>query len=258
MVKLLENIKSVEAHHEYIFETILKPAVLYRLGYLNKEKVKNVLVSSYVSAIYYSKKKFWIDSSNALPHIIEPLFELFPNAHFIHLLRDGRKVVSSFYNKFSSLLYDDRCVKIITQWLGNPKIYKEPPNEKKYWRPIPQQDERFAKSFKNFSQFQRICFYWQDINLRIHNSLLKIPSSQKSKFYLEDLVTSPKELEQFLKILNIKYKLLFFKKLKRPLNVHIPKNYMMNKLQLKQFDEIAGDAMRLFGYNDRKEYEVKY
>ena len=64
-------------------------------------------MKTYKSSIHYSDKK-WVDSSNALPWIIKPLSKIFPDAYFIHLIRDGRKVVSSFYNKFGDIMYEEK------------------------------------------------------------------------------------------------------------------------------------------------------
>lgn len=258
IIKLIEKNKKIEAHHEYLFETILKPAVLYRMGHLNKRQVKKILASSYAPAIHYSSAKYWIDSSNALPYLIQPLYELFPNAHFIHLLRDGRKVVSSFYNKFSSVMYEDHCVNILMQWLKKPSSKIEPPNEKKYWRPIPVKGDRFACEFKKFNQFERLCYYWRDINLKIDSTLSKIPKKQKYQFHLENIVADKTELARLLDVMSIKYNPNFLKILKKPVNVHIPKNYLLTQSELKRFMAIAGDAMEIFGYHSTTEYEVAY
>src|SRR3569832_1837627 len=89
VVKLLENIEGIQANHEYLFEKILKSAVLYRMGVVGDEEIKKLLMETYVPAVYYANTPIWLDSSNALPWIVKPLHELFPNARFIHLLRGG-------------------------------------------------------------------------------------------------------------------------------------------------------------------------
>lgn len=258
MTKLLDLICSVEVHHEYLFESILKTAVLYRMGVKGKEDVKRLLNSTHSPAVYYSEATYWVDSSNALPWIVEPLFELFPQAHFIHLLRDGRKVVSSFYNKFSEVMYNDRDLNIVRDWLSNPLKCVEPSSEKKYWRPFPIYDEPFSAEFVDFDRFQRLCYYWQDCNLGIKNTLKHIPKNQQTVLRLEDLVSQPPELERFLKIFDVAYEERFMDILKRPVNVHIPKNFLLTDVQNTQFDAIAGNAMRVFGYDGREEYQVEY
>jgi hypothetical protein len=258
MVKLLETLGGIEAHHEYLFETILKTAVLHRMGLVDKHVVKALLASTHGAALHYSEAAYWVDSSNALPWIVEPLFELFPRARFIHLLRDGRKVVSSFYNKFTEVMYDDRNVDIVRTWLTDPAGRLEPPLEKKYWRPFPIKGEPFATEFASFDRFQRLCYYWQDCNLRIKTGLERVPASQQTTLHLEDVVSQPAALERFLNVFDISYEDRFMDILRRPVNVHIPRNFPLTEIQYVQFQDIAGEAMRIFGYHAREEYQVEY
>jgi len=256
--KLLEGLSHLETHHEYLFENILKTAVLYRMNVVEKKEIISLLKNTHSPAINYSEKNFWIDSSNALPWIIEPLYEIFPNARFIHLIRDGRKVVSSFYNKFSEIVYDDRCVSVLSDWLENPDILVEPPPEKKYWRPFPTYGEKFYDDFKKFNRFQRLCYYWQDININIQNSLKVIPSSQKMFIRLEDLTSDTSVLEDFLGFFDAEINENSIEIIKRPVNVAVPKNFPISQEQRKEFNNICSSAMTLFGYGDEKEYDVIY
>ena len=258
MVRMLESIVGIEAHHEYLFENILKPAVLYRMQVVTHEKVKQVLASTHVPAVHYSTAPIWVDSSNALPWIIKPLFELFPRARFIHLIRDGRKVASSFFHKFTEIVYDDRCVNIVSDWLAYPETKLEPSPEKKYWRPFPVEGERYFDEFKNFNRFQRLSYYWQDVNLKIRESLEAIPDSQKLFIHLEDMVSDEKALRDFMAMFDIAYDDKYMQILKRPVNVAIPKNFPLTDQQRREFNDIAGSTMRLFGYDSAEEYQVAY
>jgi hypothetical protein len=259
MAKMLERIHGIQSHHEYLFENILKTAVLFRMGIIEGDEVKDLLKKTHLPAINYSTEPIWVDSSNALPWIIGPLYEIFPNARFIHLVRDGRKVVSSFYHKFTDVMYHNQSVKILREWLANRDVLMEPPPEKKYWRPLPSLGEKYFKEFNDFSQFQRLCYYWQDCNISIHNSLKTIPEGQKFTFKLEDVVHDATVLENFLAIFGLDYEEKYLDVLKKPVNVSIPQNYMLTEQERAEFNEIAGDAMRLFGYGDsQKEYTVAY
>ena len=256
--RLLESVGEIEAHHEYLFENILKSAVLYRMNAIKNEDVKSILTKTHRPAIHYSEKKFWVDSSNALPWIIEPLYEMFPNARFIHLIRDGRKVVSSFYNKFSDVVYDDRCVSIVNEWIENPQTVPEPSPEKKYWRPFPVKGDPFFDEFKKYNRFQKLCYYWQDVNLSIRNSLKKIPDTQKSFVRLEDLTSNTEALNDFLEIFDTEINDNFIEVLKKPANVAIPKNFPLSQEQRKDFNDICSNAMSIFGYDSEEEYSVTY
>jgi hypothetical protein len=258
MVKMLENIPGIEAHHEYLFENILKPAVLYRMQVTSHEAVKKLLTTTHVPAVYYSNAPVWVDSSNALPWIVKPLYELFPNARFIHLVRDGRKVVSSFFNKFTEVVYDDQCVNIVDRWLANPDAVPEPPPEKKYWRPLPVRGEKYYEEFKRYNRFQRLSYYWQDVNLRIRESLVSVPDAQKLFLHLEDLVTDAQTLKKFMAMFGVDYDDKYLQVLKKPVNVAIPQNFPLTDIQRAEFDNIAGGAMKLFGYDAVEEYQVAY
>jgi hypothetical protein len=256
--KLLEGIDGLETHHEYLFENILNPAALFRMKVIKSRDVKSVLEKTHKPAIHYAEEKFWIDSSNALPWIVEPLYEMFPNARFIHLIRDGRKVVSSFYNKFSDVVYDDRCVSVVNEWLEKPSTVPEPPPEKKYWRPFPVKGESFYDEFKNFSRFQRLCYYWQDLNMSIRNSLIDIPDRQKMFVRLEDITSDNVVLKNFLGMFDTEINDDFIEMLKKPVNVAVPKNFPLSQEQTKEFDDICSKAMSTFGYDTKKEYDVIY
>ena len=258
MAKMLENIEGVQAHHEYLFENILKPSVLHRMGLIKSEGIKDILLETHVPAVHYSDEPVWVDSSNALPWIIRPLYELFPNARFIHLLRDGRKVVSSFYHKFSEIMYSDECVYKLNKWIANPELLLSPPPEKKYWRPIPVKGEKYFEEFTKFNRFQRLCYYWQDCNIRIYESLSVVPDNQKASFHLEDLVSDSTVLECFLNIFGAKYDDSYLLKLKRPVNVHVPQNFPLTENERVEFNSIAGHAMNMFGYSSLEEYHVVY
>jgi len=258
MVKMLENESGIEAHHEYLFEQILKPSVLYRMGVVKDSEILSALKNTHVPAVHYSEARIWLDSSNALPWITKPLYELFPTAKFIHLVRDGRKVVSSFYNKFSDVMYDDRSVAIVNAWLDDPESVIEPSAEKKYWRPLPVQGERYFSDFDNYNRFQKLSYYWQDCNTTIQKQLSVVPDSQKVTLRLEDVVSEPAALAKFLRVFEIDFGDRFMETLKRPVNVAEPKNYLLSDEQSHQFYEIAGDAMSAFGYEGEKEYSVEY
>ncbi|QWC98973.1 sulfotransferase [Polynucleobacter paneuropaeus] len=258
MVKMLEQMNGIEAHHEYLFENILKTAVLYRMGKIRKVEAKMLLMTTHVPAVHYSKNKIWVDSSNALPWIIKPLYELFPNARFIHLLRDGRKVVSSFYHKFTEEMYADDCVDILQKWLENPELNMAPSPEKKYWRPLPMIGENFYAEFAKYNRFERLCYYWQDCNIQIKSALDDIPEAQKLTIHLEDVVSDQLSLSKFLGVFGVEADSKHLQILRKPVNVAIPKNFLLTNKEAIAFEKIAGDAMKIFGYRNKKEYSVEY
>jgi hypothetical protein len=254
--ELLQSTKVVESHHEYLFENILKPAVLYKMNYICDKDIRSILKEVYTPAIHYSSKKTWIDSSNALPWVVQPLYDLFPNAIFIHIVRDGRKVVSSFFNKFNNIIYDDESVSILMNWLEGEGIM--PPPEKKYWRPTPLPGEDFYKEFSLYDRFERLSYYWKEVNLSIQSSFAFIPEAQKYTFKLEDIVSDECELMNFFDAVRVPYDSKYFQALKRPVNVAQPKNYLLTSDEKRKFNKICHKTMKKFKYLDKDEYVVEY
>ena len=119
--KTLSKLNNIEAHHEFFFEPTLKIAALYQMKKISKNTVKNFLKKNHYFSIINSEKKIWVNACNALPWISDVLIEMFPDAKFIHLIRDGKKVVSSFYNKFNTEMYRDESVKKLNDYLKNQK-----------------------------------------------------------------------------------------------------------------------------------------
>ena len=183
---------------------------------------------------------------------------MFPDAKFIHLVRDGRKVVSSFYHKLNNECYDDRSVRILKQWIKQPKKYPKPPPEKKYWWNIPIKNEKENLSFEKYNQFKRICFHWKEVNANIIKNLENIPNERKRFFKLENLVSDSKFLKNLLEFLNLEFDESLFELLKKPYNVNIPKDFQLNDKQKNEFFQIAGSMMKTLEYDTEKEYSVDY
>jgi len=148
--KVFNSYDSVEMNHEYLCNYVQPLAVKFYLGLIDKNTVKNKLEELHGASIYYSEKSLWGDSSNKLSWLIGPLNELFPDAKFIHLIRDGRKVVNSFYNKLGNECYDDKSTSILQSWVEKPNILLEPPPEKKYWWNVVKKESPFYKKFNKY------------------------------------------------------------------------------------------------------------
>lgn len=253
----LQKIKNVEAYHEFFFEPTLRAAALYYMKKKTKANIKKFVEENHLFSINNSKKKFWIDSSNALPWITDVLVEMFPNAKFIHLIRNGKKVVSSFFNKHGDIIYNDYHVKKLLSFLKNKT--KMISSEKKYWRPLPINNKLELDKFIKNGQFYRICKYWAEINNKINESLKK--AKFKKTFKLEDIENRKKLLEfsNFIGLDREDY-LNFKSSFSKPVNVTIPKNFYFTKQQQNIFEQTCSEQMIKFNYknNEAKEYKTLY
>jgi len=256
--KMLSGIDHIEIYHEYLCTHIQQVAAMYSMGIIDSEMAKKHISHLHGAAIYYSQAKYWVDCSNKLSWLIEPLLELFPSAKFLWLIRDGRKVVSSFYHKLPDEMYDDESVRIMEQWLQSPTEYPTPPPEKKYWWNIPRPGMPFYQEFKAFNRFQRICYHWAEVNRIIARDFRSLPPGQKLSVRLEDLTSNREVVRNLLAFFDVDYQEHFFEFLQTPRNVIFPMDFKLTKEQGNQFYKIASPMMEHLGYMGKKEYAVKY
>ena len=256
--KLLSQVPGIEIHHEYLCTHIQKAACLYSMGRMDANELKEVVLRLHGRAIHYTEAVTWVDCSNKLSWLIGPLCELFPRAKFVNLLRDGRKVVSSFYHKLANEIYDDKSVRTLQAWLASGDAVPVPPPEKKYWWNIPQAGQPFAEQFERFDQFQRICYHWCEVNRVILDSLRGVHAGKQLTVKLEDLVADTATLERFLCFFGVAYDGRFFDMLQRPHNVVFPRDFLLSDAQLAAFSSIAGEMMYRLGYSSEREYQVSY
>ncbi len=256
MEKLLAACPEVEMHHEYLCTHVQPLAVRHYLGLTTLAESCAELMQLHGAAAHYCQRPLFGDSSNKLAWLIQPLIRIFPQAKFIHLVRDGRKVVSSFYNKLADECYDDHSTAILQNWYDNPANHPPPPPEKKYWWNVPRRGSELAEPFRRFDQFQRICFHWREVNRVILNDLACVPPQQQRRYRLEDLTTQPALLDELFDFIGLPPPPP--DALRRPHNVNRPINFSLNERQKQQFWAIAADMMDEFGYSGTPEYEVVY
>lgn len=257
MFKMLSGTEGVEIHHEYVHTHVQKIAVLYYMRRLTKEQAQQALSSLHASAIHYASDPLWIDSSHKLSWLVEPLIEMFPNARFLNVVRDGRKVVGSFFVKLSDEIYRDDAMEVLDRWLVDPTL-PIPPPEKKYWWNIPQSGQPFYKEFANFNRFERICYHWQECNRFVLDTLQVVPADQKMTVKLEELTRDEAALRRVMQFLTIPYSESFFEFLQTPHHVLFPMDVQLTAEQRAQFNEICQPMMQQLGYSQSEAYKVVY
>ncbi len=257
--KMLAGHERVEIHHEYLCTHVQPLGVLNYLGVVSPEKIKEQLKNIYLPAVSYSSKDIFIDSSNKLTWLIEPLIDIFPNAKFLAIARDGRKVVSSFYHKLKDEIYDDKSTKILFDWYVNPDKKLMPPPEKKYWWNVPYKGHPLYDKFQKFSRFERICYHWQEAYRVILQKLSELGENKIFLVKLEDIVSSEDSLKRVFNFFEIDYNPVYFQFLKTPKNVFFPFDFKLTPEQEEIFWKLCGEIMEKLGYErTKKQYEVKY
>jgi hypothetical protein len=254
--KALSTRPDVEMHHEYAVQITQPLAVKRYLGLADAATTRRVIAETFGAAIHYSRARLWGDSSNKLSWLIPDLAAQFPDARFVHLVRDGRKVTSSYFHKLGAENYDDRSNAILqAHYDGSGSA---PPPEKPYWWPVPRRDDPMAGAFRDFGQFQRICWHWAEINRIILDSLAALPAERTLFTRLEDLTASPAQVREMWNFLGLDYQDSDFAAFTRPHNVNRPEDRLLTPAQRAQFEAIAAPVMARLGYAERAEYLVNY
>jgi hypothetical protein len=256
--KALAAADDVEMHHEYAVQIIQPLAVRRYLGLIESEKALTILAETHGAAACYSSARLWGDSSNKLSWIIPELAALLPQAKFVHLVRDGRKVAGSYFRKLGDECYDDRSTEILQAHYDDPATITAPPPEKKYWWPVPRRDDPAAAHFRRYNQFERICWHWGEINRVICTELARLPKQRHLFVRLEDLRSSPLAVKELYSFLKLRYRDDAFATFARPHNVNRPEDRLLSTDERARFDAIAQPMMRNLGYADRAEYVVNY
>lgn len=256
--KALSAAGNIEMQHEYAVDIVQPLAVRRYLGLLSGTEAREVLRATHAAAIYYSEAAHWGDSSNKLSWLIPELASLLPQAKFVHLVRDGRKVASSYFHKLAAECYDDRSTAILQAFYDDPIRMPAPPPEKKYWWPCPRRENPLAGNFRSFDQFQRIAWHWAEINQVILEGLQQVAPSQKYFVRLEELQESADAVHGLFEFLNLGHRNEHSAAFARPHNVNRPEDRLLDARQRAQFDALASTMMERLGYAGRPEYVVNY
>ena len=254
--KALSAVPGVEMHHEYAVQITQPLAVKRYLGAMDTNETRKVLEETFGAAVAHTRGTHWGDSSNKLSWLIPDLAALFPDARFVHLVRDGRKVASSYFHKLGDENYDDRSNVALQDWYDGADSL--PPPEKPYWWPVPRRGDAMAGVFRRFDQFQRICWHWAEINRVALQALAALPPDRTLFARLEDLAGSPALVRQLYEFLGLPFRDSDFAVFARPHNVNKPEDRLLDASQTAQFEAIAGAMMAQLGYAGTAEYAVNY
>jgi hypothetical protein len=256
--KALSRARNAEVHHEYAVDIIQPLAVRRYMGWIDETETRGVLRATYGAAVHSAEAGHWGDSSNKASWLIADMASLFQNAKFVHLVRDGRKVASSYFNKLGDECYDDRSTAALKAYASDRDRVPAPPPEKKYWWPLARSDDPMAAAFEHFDQFQRIAWHWAEINRVISEALTKLPRERQHFVRLEDLHREPCAVKDLFAFLNLPCSREITDLFARPHNVNRPEDRLLDARQTAQFDAIASPMMERLGYAETPEYVVKY
>ncbi len=256
--KALAASGDVDMHHEYMVQ-ILQPLAIRRfMGWADAAETRAALRATYGAAIAYCDARHWGDSSNKAAWLISDIAALLPEAKFVHLVRDGRKVASSYFHKLGAECYEPRAQDRLQAFADAPDCAVAPPPEKKYWWPLARPGDPFADEFRGFDQFQRIVWHWSQINRVILEACARLPSATCHFVRLEDLYNSADAVRSLFDFLGVAFRAEIAGQFARPHNVNRPEDRLLDARQRAQFDAIAAPMMTQLGYEGKPEYLVNY
>jgi hypothetical protein len=225
MADFLNQADGVYVYHEPVLEDFYahlkahynpKSAEKYMLGFRKKEIYTRMRHIS--SGIYGETNGNLRCHANAIKNA-------FPNAPLLHLVRDGRDVVRSHMSRR-------------TMTVKNPFSVSMHPMESDPWRIRWSEMDRFA----------RICWYWQEENRRLRNSIGRIVQFEKilsSYEYFQREVLEPCGIYIEKKVWETT--------VNTPRNTtgefSMPKWDQWTSEQQKKFREICGEEMEKCGYS---------
>lgn len=256
--KALAAAPDVDMHHEFKVHIVQPLGVRRYMGLCDRNEALETLRATYGAAIASSRLAHWGDSSNKASWLIPELAELLPKAKFVHLVRDGRKVASSYFHKLNDECYDDHSTAVFRAYARSGGAVPAPPPEKKFWWPLPRLSDPVAREFDQFDQFQRIAWHWAEINHVILEALAQIPRERQHFVRLEDLRYERCATKGLFEFLGITFSDDIAGLFTRPHNVNRPEDQLLSAHQRGQFERIAGAMMKELGYAKRPEYVVNY
>ena len=226
--RMLNEYDGIEAHHEFCNGFIQHTAVMWSMNLINRFKTFDQLLDVYGAALDYSDADLFVDASHKLSWLVNPLSELFQEAKFLHINRDGRVVSSEFYYKFhdddENTIYEDRPVEKLQAWLAGEYWLAPPPDKRHRWK-IPYSGEQFYEAFKTWNRFQRCVYHWVETNQCALEDFQYLPHDTYRSVHLEDIIKDETLLESTLTWAGIRYEHSMFEYLQTPRHVVEPINY---------------------------------
>jgi len=165
----------------------------------------------------------FIDSSNLYIHFMDAVHVLYPSAKFILTVRNGRDFVRSAFSR---------------RW-----------HEKVMFGTVPQKNDPYFDKWDLMTPLQKNAWIWSYRNKKAIEGLKVIPEKQKFILRIEDITKT--EVQNSLQAFSgIKInRSTAEKKYNANPSFDLPPKEDWTVAQNREFDEIAGEMMRFFGYD---------
>lgn len=176
--------------------------------------------------------------NGALTFFVKALYEHFPDAKFIHMVRDPRKQIISTHN---TGIYDY-------------SVYEK---EKMWWWPYPREGDPYYEKWEGLSILEKCAWDWYLYNNTILEELEHIPKERVFFYKFEDMIRGNKlsELFSFLELFRPEQRsiehLLSIKHSKTPVTSPSPVFWnMLPRSRKAKVAAIVSDVSKKIGYGD--------
>jgi hypothetical protein len=194
--RMLGHLKDI---NKYIFYETNNPEEI-KQRYLNTYNVNNEKIFDFLDS-YFEKRNDFINNIRNLNYcdvnpygymFISYIIKKYPDAKFVHLVRDGRKVVKSYYDRKNSL--------------GINTSYPDGISEIEYssWhagKPRPIFGNLYYNEWPKYDRVDKLSWFWNFVNLEIENRLKDVDKKNKYFIRLEEL--SDKNIKKMLNFLEL-------------------------------------------------------
>ncbi|MEM7548241.1 MAG: DapH/DapD/GlmU-related protein [Bacteroidota bacterium] len=197
LANLLSSHPEINFKHEPNGQ-LIKLSTDYEHNQVTRDQVLERIKAAYVHSSI-ANTRIYGESDQKLSNLIEVLYQLFPKAKFIWMLRNAKSTIESTYSRgwFDDSEFGiERRVDLCVKKVYSSHIYSE--NRLNGFK-------AGAFSFKEWmemSPFERNCWYWRYWNEKILNQLKNIPKRQWRLQKLESLHSEGIELFEFLGLNN--------------------------------------------------------
>lgn len=112
-----------------------------------------------------NRARVYVEANHYLFSLVPILSEVYPDAHFVRIVRDGRDVVRSFY---------DRSMYALSCNYDYPRADRVP-------------GDRWAEEWGALDRFEKICWYWQFKDRYLVDALKEISEERIVNLRFEDI-----------------------------------------------------------------------
>jgi len=272
------DIKGLNMYLYHSFERKNALAESYSLSGQTLKIIDNNFLSRHHLISELSPKNIhFCEANRQLYNYINYIYKNYPDAKFIHLIRNGYDCVRSWYPRLGAYpertsLYSTKFIKktlrkgILNSFSSTvdkrriERLSKKKDLDKQdikllcsknpyyeYDKPLPYANDEWANEWESFGRVQKIAWFWQYTNNLISERLKKIPFDLSVTLRLEDI--SSEKIEEILRFAELPASFSLDRIKAYDKKDH--SNFEWSKHKISQFNVIAGDCMENFGYKLR-------